>query len=60
MKLDENILKACQGLVMNCHCKILILNVLGEHRSSLNDVRLKTRECRYNKVRDVQGSLLLS
>lgn len=46
MKLDENILKTCQGLVMNCHCKILILNVLGEHGSSLNDVRLKTRECR--------------
>ena len=41
MKLDENILKTCQGLVMNCHCKILILDVLGEHRVFLvNDVLL--------------------
>lgn len=55
MKLDENILKTCQGLVMNCHCKILILDVLGEHRVFLvNDVHLKTRECRYNEVRDAQ------
>ena len=50
MKLDENILKTCQGLVMNCHCKVLILDVLGEHRVFLvNDVHLKTRECRYNR-----------
>lgn len=55
MKLDENILKTCQRLVMNCHCKILILDVLGEHRVFLvNDVHLKTRECRYNEVRDAQ------
>ena len=55
MKLDENILKTCQGLVMNCHCKVLILDVLGEHRVFLvNDVHLKTRECRYNEVRDAQ------
>lgn len=55
MKLDENILKTCQGLVMNCKCKILILDVLGEHRVFLvNDVHLKTRECRYNEVRDAQ------
>lgn len=55
MKLDENILKTCQGLVMNCNCKVLILNVLGEHRVFLvNDVHLKTRECRYNEVRDAQ------
>ena len=55
MKLDENILKTCQGLVMNCHCKILILDVLGGHRVFLvNDVHLKTRECRYNEVRDAQ------
>lgn len=46
MKLDENILKTCQGLVMNCNCKVLILDVLGEHRVFLvNDVHLKTREC---------------
>ena len=45
MKLDENILKTCQGLVMNCNCKVLILDVLGEHRVFLvNDVHLKTRE----------------
>ena len=55
MKLDENILKTCQGLVMNCNCKVLILDVLGEHRLFLvNDVHLKTRECRYNEVRDAQ------
>lgn len=55
MKLDENILKACKGLVMNCNCKVLILDVLGEHRVFLvNDVHLKTRECRYNEVRDAQ------
>ena len=55
MKLDENILKTCQGLVMNCNCKVLILDVLGEHRVFLvNDVHLKTRECRYNEVRDAQ------
>lgn len=55
MKLDENILKTCQGLVMNCNCKVLILDVLGEHRVLLvNDVYLKTRECRYNEVRDAQ------
>ena len=55
MKLDENILKTCQGLVMNCNCKVLILDVLGEHRVFLvTDVYLKTRECRYNEVRDAQ------
>lgn len=55
MKLDENILKTCQGLVMNCNCKVLILDVLGEHRVFLvNDVHLKTHECRYNEVRDAQ------
>ncbi|WP_185269315.1 hypothetical protein [Prevotella intermedia] len=32
MKLDGNILKVCKGLVMNCNCKILIFDVLGEHR----------------------------
>lgn len=55
MKLDENILKACKGLVMNCNCKVLILDVLGEHRVFLvNDVHLKTRECRFNEVHDAQ------
>ena len=40
---------------MNCHFKILILDVLSEHRVFLvNDVHLKNRECRYNEVRDVQ------
>ena len=48
-------MKTCQGLVMNCHFKILILDVLSEHRVFLvNDVHLKTRECQYNEVRDVQ------
>lgn len=55
MKLNENILKTCQGLVMNCNCKVLILDVLGGYRVFLvNDVHLKTRECRYNEVRDAQ------
>lgn len=55
MKLDENILKTCQGLVLNCNCKVLILDVLGEHRVFLvNDIHLKTREYRYNEVRDAQ------
>ena len=55
MKLDENILKTCKGLVMNCNCKVLILDVLGEHRVFLvNDVHLKTRECRFNEVHDAQ------
>ena len=40
---------------MNCYFKTLILDVLSEHRVFLvNDVHLKTRECRYNEVRDVQ------
>lgn len=60
MKLDENILKTCQGLVMNCNCKVLILDVLGVHRVFLvNDVRLKTRECRYSEVRDAQDITIL-
>ena len=55
MKLDVNILKACKGLVMNCNCQVLILDVLGEHRVFLvNDVHLKTRECRFNEVHDAQ------
>ena len=55
MKLDENILKTCQGLVMNCHCKVLILDIIGECRVFLvNDVHHKTRECRFNEVRDAQ------
>lgn len=55
MELNESILKVCQGLVMNCDCKILILNVIGIHRVFLiNDIQLKTRECRYNEVRDAQ------
>ena len=50
MKLDENILKTCQGLVMNCNCKVIILDRVF----LVNDVHLKTRECRYNEVRDAQ------
>ena len=58
MKLDENILKACKGLVMNCNCKVLILDVLGEHRVFLvNDVHLKTRECRFNEVHECRSQL---
>lgn len=48
-------LEACKGVVMNCECNILILNVMGVYRVYLaREVRLKTRECRYNEVRDAQ------
>lgn len=60
MKLDENILKTCQGLAMNCKCKVLILDVLGEHRVFLvNDVHLKTREADTTKFVMRKTSLLL-
>ena len=40
---------------MNCNCKVLILDALGEHSVFLvNDVHLKTRECRFNEVHDAQ------
>ena len=63
MKLDENILKTCQGLVMNCNCKVLILDVLGEHRVFfLYDIHIKTRVCRYKEVHaaeDIKYYILL-
>ncbi|WP_308756605.1 hypothetical protein [uncultured Bacteroides sp.] len=55
MNLDENILNICKGLVMNCKCSILILGVMDECRIYLaSDVHLKTRECRFNEVRDAK------
>ena len=54
MKQFQDVYKR-QGLVMNCNCEVLILDVLGEHRVFLvNDVHLKTRECRFNEVHDAQ------
>lgn len=51
----EAFLDACNGLVMNCHCQVLILDIMGEYRAFLvQDVHLKTRECRFNEVRDAQ------
>lgn len=55
MKIDQNFLNACKGLVMNCNCQVLILDVVGEHRAYLaSNVSLKTRECRYNEAIDAQ------
>lgn len=55
MELNEIILKTCKGLVKNCDCKILLLNVLGEKRIFLiQDFHLKTRECLFNSVNDAQ------
>jgi len=55
MKLDENILNACKGLVMNCNCKILVIDIMDECRVYLaSEVMLQNRECRHNEVRDVQ------
>lgn len=51
----KEFIDACKGLVMNCECNILVLEVMGEYRAYLaREVRLKTRECRYNEVRDAQ------
>lgn len=51
----KEFLDACRGLVMNCDCKILVVEIMGEFRAYVApEVRLKTRECRYNEVRDAQ------
>lgn len=48
-------INGCKGVVMNCHCNVLVLQVMGEYRAYLApEVRLKTRECRFNEVRDAQ------
>ena len=45
----KEFLDACRGLVMNCDCKILVVEIMGEFRAYVApEVRLKTRECRYN------------
>lgn len=36
MKLDENILKTCQGLVMNCNC--LERTIICDHKSGFKSV----------------------
>ena len=55
MTTNDVFLDACKGLVMHCNCNILILNVLGDFRAYIApEVRLKTRECRYNEVQDAQ------
>ena len=46
----KEFLDACRGLVMNCDCKILVVEIMGEFRAYVApEVRLKTRECRYVK-----------
>jgi hypothetical protein len=48
-------LDGVKGLAMNCEVNVLVLKVLDEYRVYLApEVRLKTRECRYNEVRDAQ------
>ena len=48
-------LDGCKGLVMNCECNVLVLQVMGEWRAYMcNQVSLKTRECRFNEVKDAQ------
>lgn len=60
MTTNDVFLDACKGLVMHCNCNILILNVLGNFRAYIApEVRLKTRECRYNEVRDAQDITVL-
>lgn len=55
MEMNEDFLDACKGLVMHCNCNILILDVMGDYRVYIApEVLLKTRECRYNEVRDAQ------
>ena len=60
MTTNDVFLDACKGLVMHCNCNILILNVLGDFRAYIApEVRLKTRECRYNEVQDAQDIIKL-
>ena len=55
MIMNEEFIDACKGLVMHCNCKLLILDVMGDCRVYIApEVLLKTRECRYNEVRDAQ------
>lgn len=43
--------QTCLGLVQNCGCKILIVNLFGQHKAYLApNVALKNRECRYSEV----------
>lgn len=53
-------LDGVKGLVMNCKVNILVLKVLGEYHVYIaRDVRLKTRECRYNEVLEAQDITVL-
>lgn len=53
-------LDGVKGLAMNCEVNVLVLKVLDEYRVYLApEVRLKTRECRYNEVRDAQDITVL-
>lgn len=48
--------RTCLGLVQNCDCKILIVNILGGYQAYLvQSVNLKNRECRYSEVIDGQN-----
>lgn len=58
MKINEDIrafIEVCKGIVMNCNCDILIIEMMGEYKAYLtNSVRLKTRDCLYSEVADAQ------
>lgn len=63
MKINEDIrafIEACKGIVMNCNCDILIIEMMGEYKAYLtNSVRLKTRDCLYSEVADAQDVTLI-
>lgn len=51
----EEFLNTCKGLVMNCHCQVLILEVMGEYRAYLvRDVSLKNISWGFSTVKGAQ------
>lgn len=53
--INKEFLNGCKGVVMNCDCSILVVELFGEVRAYLTPVvNLKTRECRYNEAIDAQ------
>lgn len=51
----EAFLEVCKGLVMNCHCQVLILEVMGEYRAYLvREVSLKNISWGFSTVKGAQ------
>ena len=51
----NEILKICQGIVMNCNHSVLIIKLFGEVRVFLfTNMTLKNRDFPYNEIRDAQ------